>query len=52
MSAVQRSVPDDFSILRLWRSGLDTRAIAEKLGTRESEVSNALARIFDKARGR
>jgi DNA-binding CsgD family transcriptional regulator len=51
MSAVARMIADDFSILRLWRSGHDTKTIAEKLGTRECEIANALARIFDRARG-
>ena len=35
----------DADILRLWRSGLDTYAIALQLGGDESEVANRLAGI-------
>lgn len=31
-------------VLRLWREGADTRAIAERLNEREAAVYNALAR--------
>jgi DNA-binding CsgD family transcriptional regulator len=41
---------DEFSVLRLWRKGFDTKAIAAALDVREHEVANALARIFDKVR--
>ena len=42
----------DADILRLWRSGLDTYAIALQLGGDESEVANRLMGIRMRAKVR
>ena len=49
MSAQPLRPIKEFDILRLWRFGYDTDAIAMALGVSQSTIANTLARIFDRA---
>jgi DNA-directed RNA polymerase specialized sigma24 family protein len=48
---VEKPVLAPFELLRLWRLGLNTHDIAERMGLPEHAVANALARIRDRGRG-
>ena len=41
---------DDVELLRSWRNGLDTAAIARKFFVKEAEVANRLPRVLQAAR--
>lgn len=50
MSPLAKPVMDAATLLRLWKEGKDTTAIAQRLMLPEYAVANALSRIRDAGR--